>query len=79
MSDCWKFSIDILYNFFITRITEFKSFMSAISGHAAVMILCAEVWNELKCVVDTSELQDVSQSVVTADGSSWGRLPFQWK
>ena len=37
---------------------------------SAVMILCAEVWNELKCVAGTSELQDVSQSVVTADGSS---------
>ena len=28
---------------------------------SAVTILCAEVWNELKCVAGTSELQDVSE------------------
>lgn len=37
---------------------------------SAVTIICAEVWNELKCVANTCELQEVSQSVVTADGSS---------
>ena len=36
---------------------------------SAVTIHSAEVWNELKYVAGTSELQDVSQSVVTADGS----------
>ena len=37
---------------------------------SAVTILRAEVWNELKCVTGICELQNVSQSVVTADGSS---------
>ena len=41
------------------------------AGHrSAVTILCMEVWYELKCVVGTCELYNVSQSVVTADGSS---------
>ena len=37
---------------------------------SAVTILSTEVWYELKCVGSgTCELQDVSQGVVTADGS----------
>ena len=35
-----------------------------------VMIICEEVWKELKCIADPCELQDVMQNVVTADGSS---------
>ena len=37
---------------------------------SVVTILRADIWNEFKCVTDPCELQNVSRSVVTADGSS---------